>query len=291
MAKSGTPAQVKAKFATFGVYNWYGKCAAVVHTVCRHFGEVGKDTPYPSAKAAYNATRIESKDPKKAPAGAVHYWSYYGRNSRLEMGDWGHTGVDMTGGGRDILNATSYPNERYGKNVGTSTFAEINGRVGKYLGWSKTYGRSYTANIVAPAAPKPDPAGKPAASSYGISQVTTAAVRLRAKPTTESATLTVIPAAKVVATGPAKGGWHPVKYGTRTGWVRADFLIARTKKVHAADGLRLRQSASTTSKTLTVLKNGTKVTVLATLGKNDNSPWVKVRVGVRTGWVASRFLR
>ena len=187
MAKSGTPAQVKAKFATFGDYNWYGKCAAVVHTVCRHFGEVGKDTPYPSAKAAYNATRIESKDPKKAPVGAVHYWSYYGRNSRLEMGDWGHTGVDMTGGGRDILNATSFPNEKYGKNVGTSTFAEIDGRVGTYLGWSRTYGKSYTANIIAPVKPAPKPA--PASGGKGGKVMAVTALKglnLRASTTTAS---------------------------------------------------------------------------------------------------------
>ncbi|MDT3331396.1 hypothetical protein Q9S78_12025 [Microbacterium sp. KSW-18] len=173
MAKSGTPAQVKAKFKTWGDFNWYGMCAGLTHTVCRHFGFVTKaDTAYPSAKAAYQAAKaagtIRSTDPKKAPRGAIHYWAYWGKNSRGEMGDWGHVGVDMTGGGRDILNATSKPNDRYGRNAGTSTFAEIDGRVGTYLGWGMTYGREYTANIldpnpVKPSTPKPTPSNsKPA---------------------------------------------------------------------------------------------------------------------------------
>ncbi|MEV5042694.1 type IV pilus assembly protein FimV [Microbacterium sp. LMI1x-1-1.1] len=167
MAKSGTPAQVKAKFKTWGDFNWYGMCAGLTHTVCRHFGYVTKaDTAYPSAKAAYQAAKaagkIRSTDPKKAPRGAIHYWAYWGKNSRGEMGDWGHVGVDMTGGGRDILNATSKPNDRYGLNAGTSTFAEIDGRVGTYLGWGTTYGREYTANILDPTRPKPS-TPKPAA--------------------------------------------------------------------------------------------------------------------------------
>lgn len=148
---------------------------------------------------------------------------------------------------------------------------------------------------VAPYVPKPKPQpagqGKPVKVAYNIAQVTTAAVRLRAKPTTTSATLVVIPAAKAVSTGPVVNGWHPVKYGTRTGYVRADFLIARTKTVNAKSGLHLRATASAKARSLAVLKDGTKVTVLATLGKNDNSPWVRVRAGLRTGWVASGYLR
>lgn len=148
---------------------------------------------------------------------------------------------------------------------------------------------------VAPYVPKPKPQpagqGKPVKVAYNIAQVTTAALRLRAKPTTTSATLVVIPAAKAVSTGAVVNGWHPVKYGTRTGYVRADFLIARTKTVNAKSGLHLRATASAKARSLAVLKNGTKVTVLATLGKNDNSPWVRVRAGLRTGWVASGYLR
>lgn len=177
MVKSGTPAQVKAKFKTWDD-NWYGKCAAVVHTVCRHFGFVTKaDTPYGSARAAYEAAKragnIKSKDPKKAPRGAVHYWAYVGRNSRGEIGDWGHTGVDMTSGGKDILNATSFPNDKYGWNVGTSTFAEIDGRVGDYLGWGMTYGSEYYASILDPNPPKPASAGSTTVNSEEIDMTAT----------------------------------------------------------------------------------------------------------------------
>ncbi|WP_405373440.1 MULTISPECIES: hypothetical protein [unclassified Microbacterium] len=165
MPKSGTPAQVKAKFATWDDYDWYGKCAAVVHTVCRHFGDVGKDNAYPSARAAFEDTKIESTDPAKAPRGAVHYWDYVGLNSRRERGNWGHVGIDMLGGGTDVLNATSYPNDKYGTNVGTSSVAQINKRVGKYRGWSRTYGESHYAVILAPTVKPVKPAPKPATTT------------------------------------------------------------------------------------------------------------------------------
>lgn len=187
MTKSGTPAQVKAKFKTWGDFNWYGMCAGLTHSVCRHFGYVTKaDTPYPSAKAAYRAAKaagtIKSQDPKKAPRGAIHYWAYWGKNSRGEMGDWGHVGVDMTGGGRDILNATSKPNDRYGVNAGTSTFAEIDSRVGDYLGWGTTYGKEYTANILDPKPPKPTtPKPAPAGTIHTDSEENDMTVYVQAK--------------------------------------------------------------------------------------------------------------
>lgn len=193
MAKSGTPAQVKAKFATWGDYNWYGKCAAVVMTVCRHFGDIGAGVPYPSARAALQAAKIESNDPTKAPAGAIHYWDYFGSDSQGRQGNWGHVGVDMLGRGTHVLNATSYPNEAYGRNVGTSSVGQINGRVGAYRGWSRKYGKSHYASIVAPTVPNPTPAGsvkpsKPAAPGASQRRVSKKINRRIGSPSTKAKT-------------------------------------------------------------------------------------------------------
>lgn len=156
MVKSGTPTQVKAKFATWSD-NWYGKCAAVVMTVCRHFGYVGTGTwAYASAREAFEAATIESEDWQDAPAGAIHYWDYYGKNSRGELGNWGHVGVGMTRGGSRVLNATNHANVAYGRGVGESTIPQISGRVGRYRGWSRKYGKSFYADI------RPEKGGTPA---------------------------------------------------------------------------------------------------------------------------------
>ena len=140
MAKSGTPAQVKAKFASFGTYDWYGLCAGVNMTVVNHFG-TKHGSPYPSAAAALAASTIESTDPAAAPAGASHFWDYYGSDSAGRKGNWGHCGVDMFGGGTKVLNASRHADENWGVNVGLDSVADITGRVGRYRGWSRKYGR------------------------------------------------------------------------------------------------------------------------------------------------------
>ena len=151
---SGTPAQVKAKFALWPKENWYGKCAGVVMTVVNHFGK-RNGAPYASAKAAQSASKIISTNPGKAPVGAVHHWDYYGRDYAGRYGNWGHVGVDMFGGGTRVLNATAHADERWGLNVGLSTVRDITNRVGNYKGWSLTYG-VHEIHIELPA-----PAGKP----------------------------------------------------------------------------------------------------------------------------------
>jgi hypothetical protein len=276
MTKSGTPAQVKKKFAEWGDYDWYGKCAAVVMTVCRHFGDVGADTfAYGSARAAFNAATIESKDWKKAPRGAVHYWDYYGKNSKGDLGNWGHVGVDMTGGGVRVLNASHHYDVKYGNGVGEGAVPDITGRVGQYLGWSRKYGKAFYANID----PEPAAAG---AMSYPNKRRVLLPTNLRKSPKTGSV-VTVIPAGTVVQSGRAVNGWTPVKYGKKTGWVASDLVSIRTRTV-TLDGLWLRDKPS--GKRKATLKKGTRVTVLeGRIGHNGKVRYVKVRVGARVGWV------
>ncbi|WP_343901705.1 SH3 domain-containing protein [Arthrobacter rhombi] len=64
----------------------------------------------------------------------------------------------------------------------------------------------------------------------------------------------------------------------------ADMAVASTAKQTSAN-LNLRTSASTSSRLVTTLKKGTKVSVSSTRGS-----WSRVSAGKKTGWVASRYL-
>ncbi|MBM6623457.1 SH3 domain-containing protein [Micrococcaceae bacterium RIT802] len=64
----------------------------------------------------------------------------------------------------------------------------------------------------------------------------------------------------------------------------ADLAVAATAKQTSAN-LNLRTSTSTSSRVVTTLKKGTKVSVSSTRGS-----WSKVSVGKKSGWVASRYL-
>lgn len=63
-----------------------------------------------------------------------------------------------------------------------------------------------------------------------------------------------------------------------------DPAVAATAKQTSAN-LNLRTSTSTSSRVVTTLKKGTKVSVSSTRGS-----WSKVSVGKKSGWVASRYL-
>lgn len=206
----------------------------------------------------------------------------------------GHICISL-GGNRVVT--TDWPERG---RIGIATIEQIEKKWNAdYLGWTDVIGGH---NVLvgpdpdaAPKPAKPQPAGKPASTKviYSTKQMATDHVNLRSAPSTvNTPILAVIPAGKVVLTGPAKGSWHPVKYGSRTGWVHASYLIAHAKTVRAEKGLNLRKTATDRERNVIVtLKNGTKVTLLAVQGKTDQSRWVKVRAGVRTGWVDNRFLR
>lgn len=153
MTKSGTEAEVKAWVQGTRPYDWYNQCAGLTMSICRHFGNgpaLGAGGAYATATAAYNATKIVSKDSTKAPRGAIHYWSYTTEINGVRR-NYGHVTVDIRGGGVATLSATSKASPEWGNNAGlisVATQTRAIGNNGRYLGWSLTYGKSYVANIV-----------------------------------------------------------------------------------------------------------------------------------------------
>lgn len=120
-------------------YDWYGKCAGLTYQAIARNGGYAPDA-YPSARAAMLATVIESTNPSTAPAGAVHYWDYYGTDYRGVSGNWGHVTLDLTGGGTDTLGATKYARDEWGVHAGVISVTAQTARGMTYRGWSRTYG-------------------------------------------------------------------------------------------------------------------------------------------------------
>lgn len=118
---------------------WYGMCAGLTDRVVA-FGTGGARKWYDSATDARNNCTIVSRDPSKAPPGAIHFWSYYGTAWDGSRGNWGHVAIDIYGGGTDVLSATGYAHEYWALNAGLITVAAQTARGMTYLGWSRTYG-------------------------------------------------------------------------------------------------------------------------------------------------------
>ncbi len=60
--------------------------------------------------------------------------------------------------------------------------------------------------------------------------------------------------------------------------------VQKEISVNADDGLNLRQEASADSQPLTIIPNGTKLTVL-----EEVDAWYKVTYGGQTGWIAQEY--
>lgn len=93
---------------------------------------------YPTALAAYNASRIESHDPLAAPPGAMHYWA--------NPADAGHVAVEL-GGGLVLMTGTPGAlgdgGKQYGNNYGVTTVAAYSrARGNPYRGWSLANGKN-----------------------------------------------------------------------------------------------------------------------------------------------------
>lgn len=112
---------------------WDSWCQSLMHNVAEFAQHIPDGVSHPSAMDAYRASRIESKDASKAPAGAAHFWA--------EPDPYGHVAYDMDGGGTRLLMASSYVTDEWALNAGTISFADYQARRGNpYLGWSRTDG-------------------------------------------------------------------------------------------------------------------------------------------------------
>jgi uncharacterized protein YgiM (DUF1202 family) len=136
---------------------------------------------------------------------------------------------------------------------------------------------------------------------------TTTRVNLRTGAGVGTPSLVVLPVnAKLTAKpGSKAGSWVPVTYGSRKGWVSADYVspskvavapskpapptTATKKTVRYVDvtTLNLRAKASTSSTVVKKLTRGTAVTYQGSVSK---SGWVKVTASGKTGYVDSHYL-
>lgn len=110
-------------------------------------------------------------------------------------------------------------------------------------------------------------------------------VKLRKSPTTSSSILTKLTNSKVTVLD-KYNGWYKVFYSNRTGWVNDDYLkLISAKGTINANRVNFRTGPSTKSKKITSLTRNTGVVILEAA-----NGWNKVKVGTKTGYVASKFV-
>lgn len=81
-------------------------------------------------------------------------------------------------------------------------------------------------------------------------------------------------------------GWYKISFDGKAGWVKDDYIkVLTTKGSINANGVNFRSNASTTSKVISSLKNGTSVVIL-----DSKKDWNKVKVGSKVGYVATKFV-
>lgn len=195
----------------------------------------------------------------------------------------GHIGISLGG---DRFVSTDWPTRG---RISVAKIADVEEAWrARYLGWTDVIGGH---NVKVGKDPDAVVAG---ARSYPFKKVVLAPLNLRKQPSVESAKVTKqpIPAGKTVSTGRTSAGWTPVKYGTRYGWVKAEFAVIVNRKTTRTITLRDRPAPLKTAKVKTKLPKGTKVEVLGVHGKTAAAKYWQVRV-VKTGqvgWVVGEFL-
>ena len=115
---SRTPAELRTWFdEEYAGRDWNGLCQAATANAARATG--GLDRYYLTATAAWQASRIESFDPSKAPAGAVHYWDIPNPD--------GHVAVDLWGSGVGLLRGApaTLIQDFWGTSLGVASFNHI----------------------------------------------------------------------------------------------------------------------------------------------------------------------
>lgn len=126
-------------------------------------------------------------------------------------------------------------------------------------------------------------------------------VNLRAEMTTSSAVLTVIPKDAVVnyiSTHGATGSWYKVSYNGKIGYVAQKYFSAyeggsvtpQVNPTHmTTDSTKVYASITTTSRVLTTLPKGAKVSLQSLYGATNS--WGKISYNGITGYVAMRDLQ
>ncbi|MDQ0220006.1 N-acetylmuramoyl-L-alanine amidase [Peribacillus cavernae] len=124
-------------------------------------------------------------------------------------------------------------------------------------------------------------------------KVNATSLNIREKPATSSKAIGNLKKGQVVTIIQQQGGWTKVPFGKKSGWVSSKYITLITLQTAAKSGyvtgsnLNLRQSASTSAKSLALLSRGTLVTIQSTV-----SSWYKVYVPSKkkTGWVSNKYI-
>lgn len=107
--------------------SWNQWCGSLVW----RFGQCPASSARPSAIDAYRHSNIVSTDASKALTGAIHYW---------DIGQYGHVGVDLNGGGQQVFMATYKLQQSWGDAIGINSVSGYKAASGaRYLGWSMDY--------------------------------------------------------------------------------------------------------------------------------------------------------
>ena len=128
---------------------------------------------------------------------------------------------------------------------------------------------------------------------------TTTNLNMRSGPSTSSKTITTLKKGTKVDVLESKNGWDKIKYGSKTGYASNKYLKAVPKKPttpttpvkviakkQTTANLNMRSGPSTSSKTITTLKKGTKVDVL-----ESKNGWDKIKYGSKTGYASNKYLK
>lgn len=105
-------------------------------------------------------------------------------------------------------------------------------------------------------------------------------LNLRKKASTSSKVLDQLDAGEKVTVLNKKGKWYQVKSGSKTGYLRNDFLTFQYCGYVKGSGINMRKKATTDSKVITTLGAGDKVSIL-----DDSGNWYKVRYDGETGYI------
>ncbi|WP_139892107.1 SH3 domain-containing protein [Bacillus sp. D386] len=120
------------------------------------------------------------------------------------------------------------------------------------------------------------------AASYS-SKVNASTLNVRSKPSTKSSIVGKIKKGKVVTVQSEQNNWSKITYDKKTGWVSSSYLTYVSWTGYAGtDNLSIKQTASSSAKSLATIKKGIAVSV-----KGQKGNWLKVYYSSKkvTGWV------
>lgn len=161
------------------------------------------------------------------------------------------------------------------------------------IAYQQTYGWVLSSSLTQ------TPGGATGAQYYVMNPMPTQRLNLRVTPSTAAESLgKYYSGAPVQATGAAQNGWMPVKIGTTSGWMRADYLTQSSAAVGSAamptvtvangsgSGLNLRTQPNTRASILGLYPNGTSVVILGV--RSDG--WYHVMVQNKIGYMMASKL-